>query len=89
MTLPAPSWDYTKSAHEFGFDMMRPQDQKDGFRIVPGRGGQSHLVCRDSSLASHKINHDKLDDSARPVLGLYEIRPSDPEAAFLIMPSAL
>ncbi|KAJ5951788.1 Molybdenum cofactor biosynthesis MoeB [Penicillium vulpinum] len=34
-----------------------------------------------TSLASHKINHDKLDDSTRPVLGLYEIRPSDPEAA--------
>lgn len=34
-----------------------------------------------TSLASHKINHDKLDDSARPVLGLYEIRPSDPEVA--------
>ncbi|KAJ5121195.1 Molybdenum cofactor biosynthesis MoeB [Penicillium bovifimosum] len=34
-----------------------------------------------TSLASHKIDHDKLDDSARPVLGLYEIRPSDPEAA--------
>ncbi|KXG53925.1 Molybdenum cofactor biosynthesis, MoeB [Penicillium griseofulvum] len=34
-----------------------------------------------TSLASHKINHDKLDDSARPVRGLYEIRPSDPEAA--------
>lgn len=34
-----------------------------------------------TSLASHKINHDKLDDAARPVLGLYEIRPSDPEAA--------
>jgi hypothetical protein len=34
-----------------------------------------------TSLASHKINHDKLDDSARAVLGLYEIRPSDPEAA--------
>ncbi|RVX68929.1 Ubiquitin-like modifier-activating enzyme atg7 [Exophiala mesophila] len=30
-----------------------------------------------ASLASHKINHDKLDDSARKVLGLYEIRPSD------------
>jgi ubiquitin-like modifier-activating enzyme ATG7 len=30
-----------------------------------------------TSLASHKINHDKLDDSARKVLGLYEIRPSD------------
>jgi len=34
-----------------------------------------------TSLASHKINHDKLDDSARAVLGLYEIRPSDPDAA--------
>jgi ubiquitin-like modifier-activating enzyme ATG7 len=32
-----------------------------------------------ASLASHKINHDKLDDSARKVLGLYEIRPSDPK----------
>ena len=31
-----------------------------------------------TSLASHKINHDKLDDSARRVLGLYEIRSSDP-----------
>ena len=30
-----------------------------------------------TSLASHKINHDKLDDSARRLLGLYEIRPSD------------
>ena len=30
-----------------------------------------------ASLASHKINHDKLDDSARKVLGLYEIRPND------------
>ena len=29
------------------------------------------------SLANNKINHDKLDDSARRVLGLYEIRPSD------------
>ena len=35
-----------------------------------------------ASLASHKINHDKLDDSARKVLGLYEIRPSDaPESS--------
>lgn len=35
-----------------------------------------------TSLASHKINHDKLDDSARKVLGLYEIRPNDaPEAS--------
>ncbi|EXJ53952.1 autophagy-like protein 7 [Cladophialophora yegresii CBS 114405] len=30
-----------------------------------------------ASLASHKINHDKLDDSARKLLGLYEIRPAD------------
>lgn len=30
-----------------------------------------------AALASHKINHDKLDDSARKVLGLYEIKPSD------------
>lgn len=30
-----------------------------------------------TSLASHKINHDKLDDSARRLLGLYEIRPTD------------
>lgn len=30
-----------------------------------------------TSLASHKINHDKLDDSSRRLLGLYEIRPSD------------
>lgn len=30
-----------------------------------------------TSLASHKINHDKLDDSARKLLGLYEIRRND------------
>jgi ubiquitin-like modifier-activating enzyme ATG7 len=30
-----------------------------------------------ASLASHKINHDKLDDSARKLMGLYEIRPAD------------
>lgn len=30
-----------------------------------------------ASLASHKINHDKLDDSARKLTGLYEIRPGD------------
>ncbi|KAI9732845.1 MAG: Autophagy protein 7 [Cirrosporium novae-zelandiae] len=30
-----------------------------------------------ASLASLKINHDKLDDSARKLLGLYEIRPGD------------
>ncbi|KAI9805298.1 MAG: Autophagy protein 7 [Piccolia ochrophora] len=35
-----------------------------------------------SALASHKINHDKLDDSARKLLGLYEVRPNDmPEAS--------
>lgn len=35
-----------------------------------------------TSLASHKINHDRLDDSARRLLGLYEIRSSDsPEAS--------
>lgn len=32
-----------------------------------------------ASLASIKINHDKLDSSARKVLGLYEINPKDPE----------
>ncbi|KAI9808735.1 MAG: Autophagy protein 7 [Sarcosagium campestre] len=30
-----------------------------------------------SALASHKINHDMLDDSARRLLGLYEVRASD------------
>lgn len=34
-----------------------------------------------TSLASHKINHDKLDDSARKVLGLYEIRTTDAPGA--------
>lgn len=34
-----------------------------------------------TSLASHKINHDKLDDSARRLLGLYELRPGDPPEA--------
>ena len=35
-----------------------------------------------TSLASSKIDHDKLDDSARRILGLYEIRPNDaPEAS--------
>ncbi|MCJ1439091.1 Autophagy protein 7 [Xylographa pallens] len=34
-----------------------------------------------TSLASHKINHDKLDDSARRVLGLYELNPKDPDSA--------
>ncbi|KAF1983605.1 E1-like protein-activating [Aulographum hederae CBS 113979] len=31
-----------------------------------------------ASLASLKINHDRLDDSARKVLGVYELRPTDP-----------
>ncbi len=30
-----------------------------------------------TSLASHKIDHDRLDDSARRLLGLYEVRPSE------------
>lgn len=30
-----------------------------------------------SALASIKINHDKLDSSARKVLGLYNINPKD------------
>jgi ubiquitin-like modifier-activating enzyme ATG7 len=34
-----------------------------------------------TALASHKINHDKLDDSARPLRGLYEIRSADPANA--------
>lgn len=29
------------------------------------------------ALASIKVDHDKLDDSARKVLGVYEIRPND------------
>ncbi|KAL1836563.1 hypothetical protein VTJ49DRAFT_4924 [Mycothermus thermophilus] len=34
-----------------------------------------------TALFSSKLDHDKLDDSARPVLGLYEPRPqADPEA---------
>ncbi|PYI00487.1 E1-like protein-activating [Aspergillus sclerotiicarbonarius CBS 121057] len=31
-----------------------------------------------TALASLKINHDKLDDAARKVLGFYEVRPADP-----------
>ncbi|KAL2357780.1 autophagy-related protein 7 [Cryomyces antarcticus] len=31
-----------------------------------------------AALASLKINHDRLDASARKVLGLYEVRPNDP-----------
>lgn len=35
-----------------------------------------------TSLASFKINHDRLDDSARRLLALYELRPADaPEAS--------
>ena len=35
-----------------------------------------------TSLAALKIDHDRLDDSARRVLGLYEVRPTDtPEAS--------
>ena len=30
-----------------------------------------------TALASHKINHDRLDDSARRLLGLYELKPSE------------
>jgi hypothetical protein len=30
-----------------------------------------------AALAHIKINHDKLDDSARKVLGVYEVRPGD------------
>ncbi len=32
-----------------------------------------------AALAHIKINHDKLDDSARKVLGLYETRPAGPK----------
>lgn len=31
-----------------------------------------------TALSSLKINHDRLNDSARNMLGLYEIRPTDP-----------
>lgn len=31
-----------------------------------------------AALASRKIDHDKLDDAARKVLGRYEVRPNDP-----------
>ncbi|KAL8800845.1 MAG: hypothetical protein Q9223_007207 [Gallowayella weberi] len=35
-----------------------------------------------TSLANLKINHDKLDDSSRQLLGLYEVRPTDtPESS--------
>lgn len=31
-----------------------------------------------TALANLKINHDKLDDAARKIVGRYEVRPSDP-----------
>lgn len=34
-----------------------------------------------TALASLKINHDKLDDSARKIMGLYEIRSTDPPSS--------
>ncbi|KAF2676558.1 autophagy-related protein 7 [Lentithecium fluviatile CBS 122367] len=45
-----------------------------------------------AALAHIKINHDKLDDSARKVLGLYEVRPGDVPARSVrcqIHPNAL
>jgi len=45
-----------------------------------------------AALAHIKINHDKLDDSARKVLGLYETRPGDHAARSMrvqILPNAL
>jgi ubiquitin-like modifier-activating enzyme ATG7 len=30
-----------------------------------------------AALASLKINHDKLDDAARKIVGRYEVRPHD------------
>jgi len=34
-----------------------------------------------ANLSAIKIDHDRLDDSARPVLGLYELRAVPPHAA--------
>jgi ubiquitin-like modifier-activating enzyme ATG7 len=35
-----------------------------------------------AAMVARKIDHDKLDDSARRVLGLYQLRPSDePDAS--------
>ncbi len=34
-----------------------------------------------SALFTSKLDHDKLDDSARPILGLYEPRPVEPLAS--------
>lgn len=45
-----------------------------------------------AALAHIKINHDKLDDSARKVLGLYEVKPGDHPARSMrvqIHPNAL
>jgi ubiquitin-like modifier-activating enzyme ATG7 len=33
-----------------------------------------------AALASIKINHDRLNDSARKLLGLYELKPTDTAA---------
>ena len=30
-----------------------------------------------AALASRKVNHDKLDDAARQIVGRYELRPGD------------
>ena len=38
-----------------------------------------------SALAKFKIDHDKLDSSARRVLGLYEVRPRDEPARSTVM----
>jgi hypothetical protein len=45
-----------------------------------------------AALAHIKINHDKLDDSARKVLGLYEVRPGEHQSRSMrvqIHPNAL
>lgn len=45
-----------------------------------------------AALAHIKINHDRLNDSARKVLGLYEVRPGDHSARSMrtqIHPNAL
>lgn len=38
-----------------------------------------------AALASRKIDHDKLDDAARRVLGRYEVRPTDPPERSALM----
>lgn len=45
-----------------------------------------------AALAHIKINHDKLNDSARKLLGLYEVRPGDAPARsnrVQILPNAM